>query len=368
LADDYLQPDMTPKQSRDGYKMRTGKGSMAGPADTAIGYGRGWATVSNTPFREYKHWVHEGGISTPLIVHWPEKVTRQGELEATPSHLIDLMATAVDISGATYPSPIFGKPLEGKSLVPVFLGKSLEREAIYWEHEGNRAVRAGDYKLVAKGAKGAWELYNIAKDRSEQNNLAASQGEQTQKLASMWQAYAERANVLPLNPGSTKNRDHNKNNKKASRRPQRLELQPDANLNGDDAPYVQDRRITVEADAVIAGDGVIAAQGGTEHGWALYVQKGKVCFATTTGGKRNVIRGSNMIAGQAKVKATLAKDGKAQIVVNGREAASGRFPGVLISQPADGLQVSRDMNGNVGEYRVPFALDGHVTKVILQID
>ncbi|MCG8651232.1 MAG: sulfatase-like hydrolase/transferase, partial [Pirellulales bacterium] len=71
LAADYLQPDMTPKQTRDGYPMRTGKGAMAGPADTAIGYGRGWATVSNTPFREYKHWTHEGGISTPLIAHWP---------------------------------------------------------------------------------------------------------------------------------------------------------------------------------------------------------------------------------------------------------------------------------------------------------
>ncbi len=154
LPADYLQPDMTPKQTRDGYPMRTGKGSMAGPADTAIGYGRGWATVSNTPFREYKHWTHEGGISTPLIAHWPDKITRHGELEHTPGHLIDLMATAVDVSGATYPETYHDgqkiKPMEGKSLVPAFLGKPIEREAIYWEHEGNRAIRVGDYKLVAK--------------------------------------------------------------------------------------------------------------------------------------------------------------------------------------------------------------------------
>ncbi len=106
LPADYLQPDMTPKQSRDGYKMRTGKGSMAGPADTAIGYGRGWATVSNTPFREYKHWTHEGGISTPLIAHWPDKIDRHGEIERTPGHLVDLMATAVDVSGAKYPADL----------------------------------------------------------------------------------------------------------------------------------------------------------------------------------------------------------------------------------------------------------------------
>jgi arylsulfatase len=204
LPDDYLQPDMTPKQSRDGFPMRTGKGSMAGPADTAIGYGRGWATVSNTPFREYKHWVHEGGISTPLIAHWPEKITRHGDLDPTPSHLIDLMATAVDIAGATYPETFHGgesiKPMEGKSLVPAFLGQSIEREAIYWEHEGNRAIRVGDYKLVAKGAKGKWELYNIALDRSEQNDLSVEKPFMAKKLADMWQAYAERADVLPLNP------------------------------------------------------------------------------------------------------------------------------------------------------------------------
>ena len=215
LPDDYLQPDMTPKQSRDGYPMRTGKGSMAGPADTAIGYGKGWATVSNTPFREYKHWVHEGGISTPLIAHWPNRITRHGDLEPTPSHLIDLMATAVDIADTTYPESFHGgesiKPMEGKSLLPAFLGQPIEREAIYWEHEGNRAIRVGDYKLVAKGAKGKWELYNIALDRSEQNDLSLAKPFMTKKLADMWQAYAERADVLPLNPKPpAKNKSKNK--------------------------------------------------------------------------------------------------------------------------------------------------------------
>ncbi len=212
LPDDYLQPDMQPKQTRDGFPVRTGKGVMAGPADTYIGYGRAWATVSNTPFREYKHWTHEGGISTPLIVHWPEKVTRHGELEHTPGHLVDLMATAVDVSGAEYPTVFHGgrkiKPMEGKSLVPTFEGKPIEREAIYWEHEGNRAIRVGDHKLVAKGAKGKWELYNIANDRSEQHNLADEQPERVEQLAAMWQAYAQRADVLPLNPNKNAKKKH----------------------------------------------------------------------------------------------------------------------------------------------------------------
>lgn len=184
---------------------------MAGPADTAIGYGQGWATVSNTPFREYKHWVHEGGISTPLIAHWPATITRKGELETTPSHLVDLMATAVDLAEASYPETFHDGqaiyPMEGKSLLPAFLGKGIDREAIYWEHEGNRAVRAGDWKLVAKGAKGKWELYNIAKDRSEQRDLSSEMPDRTQQMAAMWRAYAERAHVLPLNPRVNKNQN-----------------------------------------------------------------------------------------------------------------------------------------------------------------
>jgi arylsulfatase A-like enzyme len=211
LPADYLQPDMTPKQTRDGYPMRTGKGAMAGPADTAIGYGRGWATVSNTPFREYKHWTHEGGISTPLIVHWPDEVKRHGELESTTGHLVDLMATAVDVADASYPKTFHTgqsiKPMEGKSLLPAFAGQQVQREAIYWEHEGNRAIRVGDMKLVAKGAKGGWELYNIANDRSEQNDLSDQRPRLVEKLSAMWQRYAERADVLPLNPNSKKKKE-----------------------------------------------------------------------------------------------------------------------------------------------------------------
>ncbi|MGD9857890.1 MAG: arylsulfatase, partial [Planctomycetaceae bacterium] len=203
LANDFLQPDMIPRQTRDGFPVRQGPGVMAGPADTYIGYGRGWANVSNTPFREYKHWVHEGGISTPLIVHWPAGIDRRGELIDQPGHLIDIMATCVDLSGAEYPAERNGnpiKPFEGVSLVPAFRGESLDRTALYWEHEGNRAIRAGDWKLVAKGEQGDWELYNLADDRSELHDLAREQPERVTDLAARWQDYAARADVLPLNP------------------------------------------------------------------------------------------------------------------------------------------------------------------------
>ncbi len=205
-----LQTGMVPKQTRDGYPVGGGPGYMPGPADTYIGYGRAWANVSNTPFREYKHWVHEGGIATPLVVHWPAGFAAHSELRHHPSHLIDIMATCVDVSGATYPTEYKGQaiqPMEGKSLRPAFGGdRSIEREAIYWEHEGNRAVRVGDWKLVAKGRNGTWELYDLAADRSELADLAADQPERVETMAALWETWAKRANVLPW-PGGNRNRN-----------------------------------------------------------------------------------------------------------------------------------------------------------------
>ncbi len=211
LANDYLQPDMIPKQTRDGFPMRQGQGVMPGGADTYIGYGKAWANVSNTPFREYKHWEHEGGISTPLIAHWPKGIAdeRHGKLDAQPAHLIDLMATCVDLAGASYPTEFKGKaiqPMEGISLAPAFEGKSLARtQPIFWEHEGNRAIRIGEWKLVSMHPK-AWELYHIPTDRTEMHDLAAAQPDRVKAMASQWEAWAKRVGVRPwpLNGGDGK--------------------------------------------------------------------------------------------------------------------------------------------------------------------
>ncbi len=374
LPNDFIQPDMTPKQNRAGFKMRTGKGSMAGSDDTAIGYGRGWATVSNTPFREYKHWVHEGGISTPLIVHWPAVVTRKGELEQTPGHLIDLMATAVDVSGATYPKTFHDgqkiTPMEGRSLVPVFLGKGIEREAIYWEHEGNRAVRVGDWKLVAKGARGAWELYNIAQDRSEQHDLATSQTDRVDRMAAMWQVWAERANVLPLNPRRKKNKK--KANKKAFNRQQtRFELKQGDTLSQFKAPYLKNRAFSVNATVTLDAthaQGVIVAQGGSFNGWSLFLREGELCFATTHEGVRTVVQsGAQVSTLKANVAVNLDGHGAVTLSVDGTVIKKTRVPGPIPGQPLDGLEVGQDTSGAVGDYAVPFALQGNVETVVIEL-
>ena len=180
-----LQMDMIPKRTRDGVVVKQGTEVMTGGADTYHGYGKAWANVSNTPFKEYKHWVHEGGISTPLVAHWPKGIAPKlrGKFEHQPSHLIDLMATCVDLANADYPKQVKGKeiiPLQGVSLKPAFSGGKLERKnPIFWEHEGIGQYR--EMKLV-KGAN-TWELYDLDSDRSELNNLASIQEDRAKEMA-----------------------------------------------------------------------------------------------------------------------------------------------------------------------------------------
>ena len=176
------------------------KPPMPGPADSYLAYGQSWANVSNTPFRYYKHFVHEGGISTPLIVHWPNGIRRHGELERQPGHLIDIMATCVDVAKANYPAEFSGnkiQPMEGRSLVPAFHGRTIQRDAIFWEHEGNRALRVGDWKLVAKGPRGPWEMYDMEKDRTEMHDLAKTQPKRAKELTDLWEKWAKKTNAIP---------------------------------------------------------------------------------------------------------------------------------------------------------------------------
>jgi len=159
-----------------------------------------WAGLNNTPFRRFKHFTHEGGVSTPLIAHWPAGIPKalNGKLEHQPGHLIDLMATVVEISGAKYPDEFNGKaiiPMEGVSLRPAFNGKPLQRvEPIFFEHEGNRAIRFGKWKLVSKYMDG-WELYDLEADRTELNSLTERHPEVVKDLSARWEAWAKRTHT-----------------------------------------------------------------------------------------------------------------------------------------------------------------------------
>lgn len=194
-------PDIAPPTTRDGRPVLRGNDPsvMPGPEETYQSYGVPWANLSNTPFRLYKHWVHEGGISTPLIVHWPDKVTDKGVLRHQPGQLTDVMATCLDVAGADYPVEYNGHdilPLEGTSLTPIFDGEDNGKPYLVWEHEGNGALRKGKWKLV-KRYPGDWELYDMEADRSELNDLVDAHPEVVNELTALYDAWAERCLVEP---------------------------------------------------------------------------------------------------------------------------------------------------------------------------
>jgi arylsulfatase len=187
--------------TRDGAVVRFGnKPEIApGPEDTYQSYGQAWANLSNTPFRLYKHWIHEGGISTPLIFHWPKGIAQRGEIRHTPGYLPDIMATILDVTGTPYPAQLGDRsilPLEGHSLRTAFAGDVPQRPAMFWEHEGNAAVRIGQWKLVREYPKD-WELYDMEADRTETVDLAARHPDRVADMKRQYEAWAQRCGVLP---------------------------------------------------------------------------------------------------------------------------------------------------------------------------
>jgi len=171
----------------DGHDSQAAPGSAA----THLCLGPGFSSASNTPFRRHKTWVHEGGISTPLIVHWPSGLAARGELRHDPAHLIDVVPTVLELAGGKRFEAWEGVPVPpapGKSLVATLAKDgSATHESLWWLHEGNRALRVGDWKIVAAGANAEWELYDLSTDRAESNNLAGAEPDRVREMARVWQ-------------------------------------------------------------------------------------------------------------------------------------------------------------------------------------
>jgi arylsulfatase A-like enzyme len=182
--------------------VRDGGHDPAAPPGSAASYlclGPGFSSACNTPFRRHKTWTHEGGCATPLIAHWPAGIAARGELRHTPGHVIDFVPTALELIGIEKPKEWNGEPIPpepGRSLVPAFASDvTIARDSLWWLHDGHRAIRVGDWKLVA-AKEAPWELYDLKTDRAEQNNLAAQMPDKVQELVATWQRQTDEFTTL----------------------------------------------------------------------------------------------------------------------------------------------------------------------------
>jgi arylsulfatase A-like enzyme len=187
--------------TRDGRPVRFGNtpGLTPGAEDTYASYGRAWANLSNTPFRYYKRWVHEGGIATPFIVHWPAGGLRGGKVVHDPFQLVDILPTVLEAAGASYPAERAGRavtPQEGRSMLPALRGEPVGDATLFWEHTGNCAVRRGRWKLV-RAHPDPWELYDMTIDRAETRDLAHAEPEIVAQLSRAFDEWATRVGVIP---------------------------------------------------------------------------------------------------------------------------------------------------------------------------
>ncbi len=199
----FDRPNVTRNGQSVSYSVK--KDVMPGPETTFASIGQRWANVANTPYEYWKSESYEGGIHTPLIAYWPEGITvNKGGFTNQLGHVMDFMATFIELAGAKYPSEFKGnkiKPMEGLSLAPVFKGKTMAgHKVLFNEHYGAKYVRTDEWKLVAKNKEG-WHLYHISDDETEINDVSGKYPAKVQELESLWNNWANNHNVLPKTKG-----------------------------------------------------------------------------------------------------------------------------------------------------------------------
>ena len=352
---------------------------MGGPG-TYHSTGSGWAHASNTPWRFFKHYIHEGGINTPMIAHWGNGIKRRGEFERSVGHIIDFMPTVVELAGATYPTEWNGRPIlpmEGRSLVPAFTGKQNEPRTLFWEHEGNRGVREGDMKLVWMGVRAVWELYDLKTDPVEMNDLAEKQLETVQRMATAWNEWAIRAFVIdaPIDttPGLVFDLDLSQRrlrdlsehgnpirvvgelpvvqNGRQFNRQGYIEVPNSESLNCANTPWTVEVTIAPNS-AGTAENGIILARGGNQNGYSLALQDGKPVFTIVLSGDRYTVQGTEKISGHTTLTGKINARLRASLEVGDKEVDFRLFP-ELMRLPGESMQIGSDQGSQVNDPSLP---------------
>ncbi|WP_419195129.1 sulfatase-like hydrolase/transferase [Novipirellula herctigrandis] len=335
-------------QSRRGTTtLRTGDAIQGiGGRGTHQSYGSAWANLGNTPFRLYKHFTHEGGISTPFIAHWPKGIGKSEDWVRDPAHVMDIMPTLIEVAGAKYPETLHGNaitPIEGTSLLPAMRGDALPNRTLGFDHQAAHALRKGDWKAVyAKRMPHElkWELYNLAQDRCELNDLAEQQTERLKEMVGQWEEWARHVGVIwKPNEPVAKNLE---------------------NQGGLDSPQIVNRDLRIEA-LVNAKEpkGVVIAHGGIQYGYALHFVDGHAAFDVRVDGHVERIIAKQPSSGKVELTATLNPE-LMTLSVNDTESLSRPSPGLIPVQPMDGMNIGFDDRSAAGDYNAPNPFNGKV--------
>ncbi|MDA7916386.1 arylsulfatase [Verrucomicrobia bacterium] len=337
-------------------KSRTGKTILhqgddlkkVGQPGSFHSYGSAWANLGNTPFRLYKHFTHEGGISTPFIAHWPKGIGETKDWIRTPAHVMDIMPTIIEATGASYPLKYQGRkitPTEGKSLLPLMKGGSIAARSIGFDHQAAHALRKGDWKIVwgkRMPKEITWELYNIAEDRCEMNDLAKAQPKRVEAMAKEWEQWAKHVQVIW------------KSDKPVNAQGKNSDLK---------SPNIKNQEITITARITTSDKtGVIVAQGGNQHGYAIHLIEGRPAFDVRVKGKVTRIMGKQDVPEQFRVKATFTKEA-IELYINDQSVAKAPSPGLIPTQPTDPLNKGMDDRLTAGDYSGPNPLEGKITRL-----
>jgi arylsulfatase len=332
--------------------------TIGGPASYSS-YGSGWANACCTPYRYYKQYTHEGGILTPLIVHYPAGLKlKAGSLIEEPGYITDIMATCVEVAGAHYPEQSAGGgkilPREGASLSPLLAGEGRPARPIFIEHEDSKAVREGDWKLVQERGDHPWELYNLKLDPTEMHDRSRDEPSRVAAMSAAWKAWAVHCGLTPPPPRTLRGTIH---------------LEPLEPLAGAEAPSIA--RLPFRFQAVV-GDatrgGVIASQGAQVQGWSLYVRDRKPVFAVRRDQKLFELTAERPLGDEpVELAAELQADGTARLLLDGVEVARGPAGGCIPSQPNDPLIVGDDRMGAVGSYKTPSPFRGSIRRARLTV-
>lgn len=318
-----------------------------GQRGTHQSYGSAWANLGNTPFRMYKHFTHEGGISTPFIAHWPQGIGRQDEWIRQPAHMMDVLPTLLDAAGGTYPSEFNGndvQPLEGVSLLPALRGKQLAERSIGFDHQAAHALREGDWKIVYSKRMPEqlkWELYNLADDRCELNDLADAEPQRLKSMVSRWEQWAKRVGVT-WEPYETAFDD-------AATLP----------LNAE-SPLIAGVAMKIHAEVDAASpSGVVLAQGGNRNGYALHFVNGVPIFDVRIDGKVQRLQATEPASGKVLLDASLSAK-TMTLSINEGPLLSIKSPGLIPTQPLDPLSIGFDDRTSAGDYESPNRFRGKV--------